>query len=187
MLEPGDASNAAQVLTRNHCSERLKAMTKYTGRMAHFASMTLAERLARYTAPPNERGCCEWTGKRNKQGYGDIKWRGKTWRVNRLTWMDAHGPIPDGMQVLHTCDNPPCRTLEHLFLGTPLANMRDKYAKGRENVAKGQRVAGAKLTPDMVRTIRSDHRRLADIAADYSVSRSTINRVQLGQCWAHVV
>src|SRR6185436_8652420 len=48
-----------------------------------------------------------------------------------IAWTEANGPIPNGMQVLHRCDNPPCVNPAHLFLGTQTDNMRDMTAKGR--------------------------------------------------------
>lgn len=39
--------------------------------------------------------------------------------VARVVWADAHGPIPDGMQVHHTCENKACVRLDHLLLVTP--------------------------------------------------------------------
>jgi hypothetical protein len=53
-------------------------------------------------------------------------------------WEIATGPIPDGLYVLHRCDNPPCFNPDHLFLGTPMDNMRDKMAKGRHRFGNAQ-------------------------------------------------
>jgi len=52
---------------------------------------------------------------------------------HRVVFEECHGPIPDGMYVCHTCDNPPCINIDHLFLGTPRDNMLDKVAKGRHS------------------------------------------------------
>ena len=52
-------------------------------------------------------------------------------RRSREAWELANGPIPDGMFVCHTCDNPPCCNPAHLFLGTPSENVLDAVAKGR--------------------------------------------------------
>lgn len=60
----------------------------------------------------------------------------KIWRANRLVWTRANGPIPEGMFVCHTCDNPACINIDHLFLDTPGGNMRDKASKGRHHNTK---------------------------------------------------
>lgn len=75
--------------------------------------------------------CVEWQGARTDSGYGHFGRGGKTWLVHRAVYEAIYGPIPDGLFVLHACDNPPCYNLEHLFLGTAGDNIRDAVAKGR--------------------------------------------------------
>ena len=77
-------------------------------------------------------GCLEWTGGTDDKGYGTIKVNGKTVKTHRFAWILAHGPIPNGLAVLHHCDNPPCCDTDTcLFLGTTADNMADRDAKGR--------------------------------------------------------
>ena len=109
------------------------------------ARIPVAERLARRLVL-TDNGCLEWTGSANKQGYGSIGvgGSGNTGPTHRVAWALANGPIPDGLDVLHHCDNPPCCQTEptegypdgHLFLGTDFDNMADMVAKGRGNVGK---------------------------------------------------
>jgi hypothetical protein len=75
--------------------------------------------------------CIEWGGARTSGGYGERRVDGRVRYVHRLTWEAEHGPIPNGLHVLHACDNPPCFNIDHLFLGTAGDNARDKAAKGR--------------------------------------------------------
>jgi hypothetical protein len=76
--------------------------------------------------------CWEWIGARGPQGYGmfQVKIR-MARRAHRISYELAHGPIPEGMQVLHRCDNPPCVNPAHLRLGTARDNTYDMLAKGR--------------------------------------------------------
>lgn len=78
-----------------------------------------------------ETGCHEWTGWRNKLGYGETYVGKKRFRTHRVVYAAHHGAIPKGMQVCHRCDNPACCNIEHLFLGTAKDNCLDSIAKGR--------------------------------------------------------
>jgi HNH endonuclease len=79
-------------------------------------------------------GCHEFKGDRNNLGYGRIRSSVPPYRavyIHRIVWQEANGPIPDGMEICHTCDNPPCVRLDHLFLGTHRENLQDMSRKGR--------------------------------------------------------
>ena len=71
----------------------------------HFKGASLAERLRAHVVVDPETGCHVWTSTLAKGGYGRV-----LVSAHRLAWELAHGPIPEGMLVLHKCDNPPCCT-----------------------------------------------------------------------------
>lgn len=75
--------------------------------------------------------CWEWKGARTRGGYGRTKYKGEAWMAHRLMYTLTNGPIPDGMVLLHKCDNPCCVNPEHLSVGTQKDNMDDCRAKGR--------------------------------------------------------
>ena len=75
--------------------------------------------------------CLEVPGFHSTKGYGFRSLNGRQMRAHRAAWIEAHGPIPDGMMVLHRCDNPGCVRVEHLFLGTAADNTADMITKGR--------------------------------------------------------
>ena len=137
--------------------------------------------LANLGLPDPVTGCVEWNGSRTPKGYGQIKAGGISFATHRLAYERKHGPIPEGMQILHKCDNPPCCRDEHLFLGTCADNMADKAAKGR--CAVGGQNGSAKLSDADVTEIR---RRLATgethrlIAVDFGVSREYVSRIRGG-------
>lgn len=95
--------------------------------------LTDADYLARLKSKLKEtpRGCWEIQGFRHKEGYGAMSYRNRQIRAHKLMWMLAVGPIPDGICVLHRCDNPPCCNPAHLWLGTRGDNLRDMAKKGR--------------------------------------------------------
>lgn len=75
--------------------------------------------------------CIEWAKSRNNDGYGQERYNGKTMRAHRAAWIKTNGFIPDGLYVLHKCDNRACVNIDHLYLGTQKDNMRDARIRGR--------------------------------------------------------
>lgn len=86
-----------------------------------------------------ETGCLLWGGACNKDGYGYLRVGGNFVRVHRAMYSAINGPLPPGMSVCHSCDVPCCVNPNHLFLGTPLDNMRDKIKKNRANNPTGDK------------------------------------------------
>lgn len=80
-------------------------------------------------------GCWEWIGSCSHNGYGRmyLPETKKVEQAHRVSWKIFKGAIPNGLLVLHKCDNPPCINPEHLFLGTYKDNSDDKIKKGRAN------------------------------------------------------
>jgi len=106
--------------------------------------------------------------------------------THRRAYELARGPIPEGLCVLHTCDNPPCVNPEHLFLGTLDDNTADKVKKGRQSSMKGLENGRAKLTESDVRLIRSSHDSGVALSARFGVSARVISSVRLRQSWRHI-
>ena len=76
-------------------------------------------------------GCWIWKMAKNKDGYGVTDYKGKTVTAHRLSYVLYKGDIPDGMCVLHKCDNPSCVNPGCLWLGTISDNAVDMHKKGR--------------------------------------------------------
>jgi hypothetical protein len=123
--------------------------------------------------------CWEWTGTRN-QGYGN-GCGGKS--AHRFSYDLAYGPIPKHQQVCHTCDNRACVNPNHLFLGTHAENMADMARKGR--------APKSKLTPDIVRFLRTSYEpgkmTLKEWGKKYNVSGSTIKSAITRRTWKGIL
>lgn len=125
-------------------------------------------------------GCWTWTGARYVSGYGKLRWHGWAY-AHRKGFELQNGPIPEGMQVCHRCDNPACVRGDHLFLGTFAENMADKVAKGRQ--ASGMR---ARLSPAIVSDMRSAAAAgvsAGELAKRYGIVRLTALRAISGKTW----
>lgn len=64
-------------------------------------------------------------------GYGRLIHQGVSYRVHRLSYEWAYGPIPPGLLICHACDVRHCVRPTHLFAGTITENIHDMWAKGR--------------------------------------------------------
>jgi|SRR6478736_7968963 len=138
----------------------------------------------------NDSGCWVWTGAKNEKGYGKIGLprSSKTARCHRVSYELANGPVPDGVMVLHRCDNPSCINPEHLFLGTAQDNSIDMATKGRNFVPdnRGERASWSKLTEEQAIDIMTRRISAAKFAVLYGVSRSAIFRIWEGKNWRHL-
>lgn len=88
----------------------------------------LAERLWSRVELAGPDDCWEWTASRLNRGYGSFA---PGMVAHRVAYEITYGPIPPGLYVMHTCDNPPCSNPRHLRVGTPQENVDDMVAKGR--------------------------------------------------------
>ena len=132
--------------------------------------------------------CWIWTGV-TRNGYGSFFVRGVGWRyAHRISWILVNGPIPDGLCVLHRCDNRPCVNPAHLFLGTKAENTADMVSKGRGRggVSRGESNPTSKLTETQVREIRKETCPERETAARYGVTRANINYIKRGVTWTHI-
>lgn len=158
-------------------------------------------------------GCWIYQGTRNRNGYGvtgeylgggKAHQRKRTVLIHKRVWELTREEIADDLCLLHTCpggDNPACCNPDHLRLGTRGENNTDRKNKGRsatgdrhgfhlhpEAICRGERKPGVKLTEELVRQIkiRSQERTQHQLAAEYGVSRSSIQKILDGTKWKHV-
>lgn len=141
--------------------------------------------------------CWPWTGATDQDGYG-IFWdgtyresgAGHYVRVTRWTYEQFVAPIPDGRQLLHSCDNPPCVNIAHLSVGTCADNHAERETRGRGVRQHGEAHPGSKLTASDVRAIRRDYAQgalsMVALGRLYGVSAPLIHKIVHRKTWAHI-
>ncbi len=130
---------------------------------------SLTERFWEKLVAGDEDACWLWLGSCNPYGILHMSVDEGNELAHRASWRMHNGTIPDGMNVLHTCDNPPCCNPKHLFLGTQAANMHDCSLK--------QRNPGGRFIPREVREsaiVLLADRSVATVAQILGVSTKTI-------------
>jgi hypothetical protein len=142
--------------------------------------------------------CWLWLASKNKPGYGYFNTTSKKCvRAHRFAWeLSHHKKIPEGVCVLHHCDNPPCVNPAHLYLGTQAVNMADMIRRGRSAAGRpncrtrGEHSGMAKLNEEQVRAIRIAYAAgkisQGTLARRYGVDQTLVSLVVKRKCWAHV-
>lgn len=146
----------------------------------------------RFWSKVDKRGdgeCWEWTANRHQKGYGTMRVERKVLKAHRISYELHHGPVPDGLHVLHRCDNPPCVNPAHLWAGTNAENVADKEAKGRGGQPKGSKHHGATLTEEQVIMMRRLHEggmKQKDLVTQFGVEKSRVSAIIRRRIWRHV-
>ncbi len=133
----------------------------------------------------SERGCWLWIAAVGKRGYGHFthgsrKTAYKHEKAHRYLWKTLFGPIPQGLNVLHSCDVRRCVNPKHLFLGTGQDNMDDMTSKNRQ---------WSILTPESVVEIRNKRaagESWVNLGKVFNVSKTTAKNAAQGKTWAHL-
>lgn len=134
-------------------------------------------------------GCWFWAGSHSNVGYGLIHSGGaggKTLSAHRVSYELHYGPIPDGMIVMHSCDNRGCVNPAHLSAGKQSQNIKDAITRGRKIVpnASGEDNPKSKLTQVQADFIKANpqmqHTYLAKL---FGVSPNCIRGVRIGRTW----
>jgi hypothetical protein len=129
--------------------------------------------------------CWEWIGATQSQGYGSFSINGKTYLAHRISYTICHGDIPEGLCVLHHCDNRLCVNPGHLFLGTNFDNIQDMVRKNRQSHNTTNRIT--KLNIDQVELMRRLYKgggeSYATLAKKFLVSKYSIGAVIRSDSW----
>jgi len=153
-------------------------------------------------------GCWEWQGPVNNQGYGVLflnqnreNGRRMVKPAHRYSYEKYVGDIPEGMCLMHSCDNRSCVNPKHLSVGTWADNNRDRSIKGRSGkkhyseedkqhyseVFRGEGNPCAKLTEEGARHIKYFRDMpVKELMAKYGISKTTVGHIRSGRAWKHI-
>jgi hypothetical protein len=155
------------------------------------AQSTFADRFWRRVVKGDD--CWEWTGSKDTNGYGRVysPFTRTHRRTSRVAYELAIGPVPEGLEIRHKCDNRPCCRPEHLQVGTHAENIADKAGKGRRaGIVRGVRNGLAKLTDEQVLEIRrayaAGEANQYGLARRFGVRQPLISKVLNRQIWTHI-
>lgn len=147
---------------------------------------SLEDKFNRYVV--KKEGCWEWSGPKNKKGYGLLSLGTTKTTAYRFSYEVFNGPIPEGELIRHKCNNPECTNPEHLLTGNHKDNADDMVKAKRH--AHGEKTYNAKLTEADVIDIKTNcpvGSGYSEYARKYGVSHITIRDIVLGKYWKHVV
>ncbi len=185
--------NDVKVKGLGYCQKHYKRFMKYGSTSPQkYSQESLENRFWRMVGKSSESECWEWQGQKLSNGYGRISLGAKKLGsdgAHRISWkLFNKQDIPEGMFVMHKCDNPSCVNPHHLSIGTPKENVQDMIAKGRKRVVspKGEGNGKSLLNEEQVRTIRASKLSHAAMARELGVSPNCVRGVRIGRTWTHI-
>lgn len=107
------------------------------------------EKARFWTKVEDTRTCWNWRSSFSRNGYGVFGFKGKSLKAHRVAYELVNGKIPQGLNVLHTCDNPKCINPDHLWVGTQGDNVVDICKKKRFRLGKYSQYRGVKFRPEV--------------------------------------
>lgn len=152
---------------------------------------TVEERFWRFVDKKTDIECWNWTGNL-VAGYGRISLGARkdgATGSHRFSWeLHNRQSIPNGMVVMHSCDNPLCVNPNHLSVGTYKDNTQDMIAKGRKVVVApvGDKNGKALINEEVVKEIRASNLSHAELGRQFNVSPNCIRGVRIGRTWNHI-
>lgn len=130
-----------------------------------------------------EAGCWEWQAYIDHRGYGKMMAFGQQY-AHRVSYILHKGLIPEGLDIMHKCDNTICVNPDHLSVCKHAENMRDMVKKKRS--AWGESHRCAKLTADCVVQLRNGEISVYEAAKKFGTALITAVHARKGITWQHL-
>lgn len=125
-----------------------------------------------------DNGCIDYTGQ-SWGVYGQLEYRRVTYLAHRAAWQLQHGEIAKGLMVCHSCDNPKCINIDHLFIGTGKDNTRDMITKGRARYAPRRKLSNEQISEIRSALFAKEKHRI--IAGRFNISQSMVSMIKWGR------
>lgn len=130
--------------------------------------------------------CWNWKGS-TKNGYGRFTQAWVEHYAHRRAWeLNAGTEVPDGMMVMHSCNNKTCCNPKHLSLGTAAKNTQDAYRDGLVQILEGEKHPRSLLNATDVLAIHADSRTYSEIARSFGIALTTVSSIKNGYTWSHL-
>lgn len=148
--------------------------------------MSNEERFLRFVH--KSKTCWLWAGYLNKDGYGKFRYKGHVRGAHRISWILFKTPIPNGLCVLHKCDNPKCVNPSHLFIGTQIDNIKDMVKKKRwrgpdQSAEKSHRAKLNWKSVKLIRQLKKEGHPVWAISNAFAISQANIYFILNNQTW----
>lgn len=133
--------------------------------------------------------CLIWRGGLNSNGYGYVWHEGKNRATHRVSFELSVGPIPVGLELLHSCDVRACIEPAHLAPGTHAQNMQDMVDRNRCNRPSGEQHRLAKLSEIQVAELRRRYKpycrknSTCALAREFGISQGVAWAAIHGKTW----
>lgn len=131
----------------------------------HFKMLPAQERIRLRSSTemkvPELGECMVYDGQRSPDGYGVVRIERKHQMVHKYMWSLENGPVPDGLQLDHLCNNEPCWRQDHLEAVTPRENSLRSNSPASHNSRKTHCKHGHELSGENLKqwTSASGNRR----------------------------
>lgn len=128
--------------------------------------------------------CWNWTVPNGTAGYGQASYKGRTHGAHVVSWLRLKGPIPEGMEVCHSCHNRACVNPAHLYLAPHYQNQLDSKRAGRMVIPNAGKLNAEKVVE--ICRLAMAGMRVCDIHRRFGVHRSIVEMILKGKKWRDV-
>jgi hypothetical protein len=132
--------------------------------------------LSKVTKGPD---CWQWSGGRDRHGYGVIWWDGKPFKAHRLAYLLANSNLPTRLWVTHTCGNRGCVNPQHLA-AVPAKSIRSRK---RAVPPKSPTTRLSLADVAQIRRSKAQGIRARELAARYGISERHVYHIVSGERW----